>query len=174
MVKKKIQMLNALVLCTVTILSISECLGSDTTISLDALAQRVAQLEHRINQMKLRRERLGEVIEGINFAVNSDKLNAESKLVIDQLIKKIHDIRNTYFYVAGYTDSKGSAEYNYQLGLRRASNVARYLIESEHIDPSHVTTGSHGKADPFTTDNDKLGLSLNRHVEILAYRWVIR
>ena len=177
MVKMKIQMLNAIVVSMLFLLTISECLAqsqSDIPVTLDALARRVAQLENRINQMRLRRERLGEIIEGVNFAVNSDKLNPESKRVIDQLISRLPDIRNTFFYVAGYTDSSGSAEYNYQLGLRRASNVARYLIESEHIDPSHVSTGSHGKADPFAANSNELGPILNRHVEILAYRWVIR
>lgn len=178
MIKKKIQLICAtLIFSTIALLNVSVCMAQSTSemvIMLEGLSQRVTQLENRIKRMKLRRELVGEIIEGVNFKVNAVILSSESKRLIDQLIQKIPDIRNTYFYVAGYTDSRGSAEYNYQLGMRRASNVARYLIESEHIDPSHVSTGSHGKADPFATDKSQLSANLNRHVEIIAYRWVIR
>ncbi len=177
MVMKKIQIIcAALVFSTAALLNASVCMAqskSELLVMLDGLSHRVAELEKRIKRMKMRRELVGEIIEGVNFKVNSVSLSPESKRLIDELVRKIPDIRNTYFYVAGYTDSRGSAEYNYQLGMRRASNVARYLIESEHIDPSHVATGSHGKADPFAMDNNQLSANLNRHVEIIAYRWVI-
>ena len=177
MVTKKIKIIcSALFFSSIALLNIPVCMAQSTSeilIKLDGLSHRVAELERRIKRMKMRRELIGEIIEGINFKVNSVKISPESKRLIDELVRKIPDIRNTYFYVAGYTDSQGSAEYNYQLGMRRASSVARYLIESEHIDPSHVATGSHGKADPFAVDESQLGANLNRHVEIIAYRWVI-
>ena len=133
---------SAIIVSTMAFLSTSECLAqstSDMALMLEALSQRVSQLESRIKRMRLKRELLGEIIEGVNFKVNSVSLSSGSKRLIDELVRKIPNIRNAYFYVAGYTDSRGSAEYNYQLGMRRASNVARYLIESKHIDPSHVS-----------------------------------
>lgn len=174
--KKKFPMIEAIVVSLATMLGASECLaqGAGAGVTIESLAQRVMELESRLTQLHLRRERLGEIIEGVNFTVNSDALSPEAKRLIDQLVRNIADVRHAHFFVAGYTDSQGNAAYNYQLGMRRATNVARYLIEHEHIDPSHVTTGSHGSADPFAKNADALGRNLNRHVEILAFRWVIR
>lgn len=177
MVAKKILMIDTVIVCLVAMLGVSDCLAQsamDRDVSLDALAKRMAQLEDRINHLQLRREKLGEIVEGVNFAIGSDSLNPAAQRLIDELVRNTSGYQDTHFFVAGYTDSSGSAKLNYELGMRRASQVARYLIEHDHIDPSHVTTGSHGRADAFASNRGTLGRSLNRHVEIIAYRWVIR
>ena len=177
MIAIKIRIKVAVIVCLVTMFGVSDCLAQSTAgrnVSLNALAERLAQLESRVSQLQLQRKPVGEIIEGVNFAKGSDDLNPAAKRLIDQLVNKLSDIPNTHFFVAGYTDSSGSAKLNYELGLRRASQVARYLIENDHIDPSHVTTGSHGRADAFASNANPLGRSLNRHVEITAYQWIIR
>ncbi len=177
MIAKKIRIKEAVIVCLVAMFGVSDCLAQSAAganVSLDALAQRLAQLESRVNQLQLQRKRVGEIIEGVNFAKGSDELIPAAKRLIDQLVNKLSGLRNTHFFVAGYTDSSGSAKLNYELGMRRASRVARYLIENDHIDPSHVTTGSHGRADAFASNANPLGRSLNRHVEIIAYQLIIR
>ena len=48
--------------------------------------------------------------------------------------------------VVGHTDAKGSEEYNYALGQRRADTMRDYMV-SKGIAPSDITTSSRGKLD---------------------------
>lgn len=177
MVLKKTLMIITSFIGVAALLSLAGCANSGTArgdLSRGNLAQRVTQLENRVTQLKLQRESLGEVNDGINFAVNADQLLPASRRVIDRFINTVSNPQAARYFVAGYTDTTGAAKLNYQLGLRRANSVARYLIITKGIDPSHVTTGSHGKGDPFATNKSQIGRLLNRHVDIHAYREVVR
>jgi outer membrane protein OmpA-like peptidoglycan-associated protein len=56
--------------------------------------------------------------------------------------------RNTSarFTIEGYSDSFGSADYNYQLSQRRADSVARYLVEVLGVNPAQVQARGFGTA----------------------------
>jgi len=45
------------------------------------------------------------------------------------------DFKGTVFFINGYTDGRGSAEYNQVLSQRRADSVRRILIEQFHLAP---------------------------------------
>jgi outer membrane protein OmpA-like peptidoglycan-associated protein len=67
------------------------------------------------------------------------------------------------FVVAGHTDSKGSAEYNKQLSLRRAEAVKKFLI-AKGMDPGRLTTVGYGSEKLLAPDRPQD--PSNRRVEI--------
>jgi outer membrane protein OmpA-like peptidoglycan-associated protein len=73
------------------------------------------------------------------------------------------------FVVAGYTDSIGHEDYNYELGQRRATSVAGYLVGNKGLDPTQVRVVSYGASKPVDNNSTRIGRRKNRRVEILVY-----
>jgi OOP family OmpA-OmpF porin len=74
------------------------------------------------------------------------------------------------FVVAGYTDSVGHEAYNYELGQRRATSVAGYLVGNKGLDPTQVRVVSYGASKPVADNSTRDGRRSNRRVEILVYQ----
>jgi peptidoglycan-associated lipoprotein len=64
----------------------------------------------------------------------------------------------------GNCDEWGSDEYNFALGLKRASTVKKSL-EAEGVDPKRITMVSYGESNPICTDKTKECWSKNRRVD---------
>jgi len=60
--------------------------------------------------------------------------------------------------VAGYTDRVGHEDYNYELGQRRATSVAGYLVGKKGIDPTQVRVVSYGASKPVANNSTPSGL----------------
>lgn len=64
----------------------------------------------------------------ITFAFDSATLDAEAQRRLRAQADFINQFPEVRFAVYGHTDLVGSAEYNYQLGLRRAQAAVAYLV----------------------------------------------
>jgi outer membrane protein OmpA-like peptidoglycan-associated protein len=71
--------------------------------------------------------------------------------------------------IAGYTDSKGSDDYNIDLSQRRANAVKDYLIK-HGIEKRRVTARGYGKADPIASNDTEDGRAENRRVEFVVVK----
>ena len=69
----------------------------------------------------------------------------------------------------GYTDERGTEEYNLALGERRANSVKRYL-ESLGVPGSRIDTVSFGEADPAVPGHDESAWRWNRRVQFHVTR----
>ncbi|MEE9344475.1 MAG: OmpA family protein [Methylococcales bacterium] len=71
----------------------------------------------------------------LTFDFNSTLLTNSTKATLDNLGKAMQDeqLKPYNFIIEGHTDSKGDATYNWELSLRRAGAVKRYLIENHQI-----------------------------------------
>ena len=65
------------------------------------------------------------------------------------------------FIVEGHADERGTREYNFALGERRATNVKQYMI-ARGIPASRIRTISYGKERPVAVCNDISCWSQNR------------
>ena len=65
--------------------------------------------------------------------------------------------------IVGYTDPRGTDEYNKQLGKSRAESVAEYL-NTKGMDKAKINTES--KGEDLSTATDEQGFALERRVEI--------
>ena len=98
----------------------------------------------------------------IYFAFNSDKI--VNKDIISSYAKAINKIdSNALIEVNAYCDERGSDQYNYDLGVKRALAV-KEALEAAGVKNSIDTAVSHGKR-----DYDKsLGLAKNRKAVLVA------
>lgn len=71
---------------------------------------------------------LAEMMDNVNFDFDKSTLTAESQSVLDDVANTLARFPDTHFLVAGYTDAKGSDEYNEELSLARAKAVYDALL----------------------------------------------
>jgi outer membrane protein OmpA-like peptidoglycan-associated protein len=113
---------------------------------------------------------------GPTFAFGSGALTANAKREIDGFVQDLEGSPNSesasgrLFVVAGYTDSVGAEDYNYELGQRRATSVAGYLVGKKGLDPTQVRVVSYGASKPVDDNSTRSGRLKNRRVEILVYQ----
>ena len=82
-----------------------------------------------------------------------------------RLIPRIHNHRYIRVLLAGYTDDRGTWEYNIGLGSRRAAAVRQFLL-LQGADASQIRTISYGEAYPADPQNNEAAWAKNRRVVI--------
>ncbi len=122
--------------------------------------------------LRLERRLVLDLKHGAYFKANSANLLEPAKKNIDKFLSSLEGqpAENHLFFVAGYTDSTGSSDYNYELGRKRADSVGRYLIIKKAIHPTRVITISGGDRNPAADNATGQGREKNRRVEILVYK----
>jgi len=127
-----------------------------------------------LGNLKFERRLVIDMKDGANFGFNSAVLPAQARKEIDGFLSDLKgDLaggENAVFLVAGHTDNAGSADYNYELGKRRADAVSRYLVTQKKLDPLRLVTVSYGEDAPIAENDTREGRAKNRRVEILVYR----
>lgn len=126
-----------------------------------------------LDQLQLERHFVLELKDGANFAPNSTALSDQARRAIDSFLGTLQGTGDSLFLVAGHTDNVGSDEYNYELGQKRATSVARYLITQKRIEPLQVAAVSYGKNAPLSNNATAEGRRKNRRIEILVYKEAI-
>jgi outer membrane protein OmpA-like peptidoglycan-associated protein len=103
----------------------------------------------------------------LNFDQNQAVLNARSEALLPGILQAIRDRKSTAITVIGHTDTTGSPEENYQLGLKRAEHVAG-LLRKQGVNESDVFISSHGQADLLVKTPPNRPLEENRRVEVIV------
>ena len=75
---------------------------------------------------------------------------------------------NATAVITGYTDNTGTEKANLELGAKRADAAKQYLVTRHGIDPSRITTGSKGAAEPGYDNATAEGKTKNRRAQILV------
>ena len=96
-----------------------------------------------------------------------DALNAASLAQIPAIIRTIQERHSTNITVTGHTDTTGTPDDNYQLGLRRAQSVATALI-GQGVDSSNLFVTSHGETDQVVKTGRGVAEQQNRRVEVIV------
>lgn len=100
----------------------------------------------------------------VNFDFNSSNLTAIAKGNLDKLSEVLANNPETNINIYGYTDNKGSHEYNDKLSERRAKAVKDYLV-AKGIAFSRLNTVGMGEENPVATNDTDEGRAQNRRVE---------
>lgn len=105
-----------------------------------------------------------EVLEGVNFEFDSDRLTQEARRVLDAVSLKINGNSADYL-VKGHTDSQGPDNYNLGLSDRRAKAVRAYLMQ-QGVLGSRLKAKGYGESQPIASNDSKQGRAKNRRVEL--------
>jgi outer membrane protein OmpA-like peptidoglycan-associated protein len=101
------------------------------------------------------------------FEPESYQPKTESASEIPKIMLAIKDRESMDISVNGHTDLKGEVDYNYELSFRRAKQVQK-ILEKEGVDPSLITTTSHGQNNPLVSTADNVPEPRNRRVEVIV------
>jgi adhesin transport system outer membrane protein len=102
---------------------------------------------------------------GVNFAYYSDTIDKKSYANIEKFVAFIKKNPKYKIHVVGHTSSKGDADLNKRLSLKRAKAVKRALVKLG-IDPNKITTEGRGEEEPIADNSTPEGKYLNRRVEV--------
>ena len=95
------------------------------------------------------------------FDTDSTELNPTATAVLDKQANWLNQYQKYTFTIEGHADERGTREYNFALGARRAESVKNYLI-AKGVSASRMKTISFGKERPVAVCNDISCWSQNR------------
>jgi len=100
----------------------------------------------------------------VNFDYNHDEMDGGSDLTLEEIASRLQSHPEYLVDVYGFTDSRGSTKYNYELGHRRAEAVVRSLAERVPGSLHRYASVSYGESTmPGETASDEQS---RRRVEI--------
>ena len=99
------------------------------------------------------------------FKQGTTGLLPDSQLLLPAIAKAIKDRHPAQLTVVGHTDTMGTDEFNYQLGLLRATSISEQLA-SQGAAPASIETSSRGNTDLFVKTPDQTPEQRNRRAEV--------
>ena len=95
------------------------------------------------------------------FESDSTELSPTAQATLDKQSRWLQQYGRYSFTVEGHADERGTREYNFALGARRAEVTKEYLV-ARGISASRIKTISYGKERPVAVCNDISCWSQNR------------
>jgi outer membrane protein OmpA-like peptidoglycan-associated protein len=102
----------------------------------------------------------------VSFKRDQSLLDPEDKAALDELASELKDHKGYVLEVEGYTDTRGSQQYNLELSRKRADSVVRYLVSEHQIPLFRVRTVGMGQTKAELDENGKSMPGSSRKVEI--------
>ncbi len=102
----------------------------------------------------------------IFFETDSTDLTAAAQATLDKQAEWLNRYGRYSFAIEGHADERGTREYNFALGARRAEVTKNYLI-SRGVAASRIRTVSYGKERPVAVCDDISCWSQNRRAVTL-------
>jgi outer membrane protein OmpA-like peptidoglycan-associated protein len=99
------------------------------------------------------------------FRFESDELTDQSQALIPQILGVVKEHAVQDVIVVGHTDTMGTQQANYGLGLKRAMMIRNLLIAAG-LDGSTIEATSVGELDPLVNTPDETPEPRNRRVDI--------
>ncbi len=100
----------------------------------------------------------------IYFDYNRFNIRADQREILVQNLKRLNDNPQDKVYIEGHCDERGTIEYNFNLGQRRANVIRDYFIENG-VNADRIATVSKGEEEPSVTGHTEAAWSQNRRCE---------
>ncbi|MBY6240226.1 peptidoglycan-associated lipoprotein Pal [Methylosinus sp. Sm6] len=97
----------------------------------------------------------------IYFETDSSELTQTAQATLDKQVEWLQRYGRYSFTVEGHADERGTREYNFALGARRAEVAKNYLV-SRGLSAARIRTISYGKERPVAVCDDISCWSQNR------------
>jgi peptidoglycan-associated lipoprotein len=105
-------------------------------------------------------------LEDVYFDLDKSDIRADARASLQKNSDWLKRWTSAQLTLEGHCDSRGSAEYNLELGTRRATAVKDYLV-SLGVPAPRVTIVSKGKEQPFCTQEEESCWQQNRRGHFL-------
>lgn len=102
------------------------------------------------------------------FEFDSARLTDEAKEILRENAAWLRAHPEKEVQIQGHCDERGTVEYNFNLGQRRAEAVKAFLI-GLGVSADRIQTISYGEERPVAMGHDEEAWSLNRRAEFHAY-----
>jgi outer membrane protein OmpA-like peptidoglycan-associated protein len=139
----------------------------------DQAAQHADQVGHDLGDLRTQVANLDDYKKvsaaTVNFKFNSDKLDADAKQALDQMVSSGNNYKRYFFAVEGFTDRTGDDAYNQALSRRRADAVVAYLVSQHDIPVYRIQMVGLGKDKPVDDGKTRDARAKNRRVEVTIY-----
>lgn len=125
------------------------------------------QLRQEMDDMQSRSTESGVVLTLTDVVFEYDKadLKPGAERGIERLSDFLQQNPERQVLIEGFTDSRGSEQYNQQLSERRSKAAAQALI-ADGVASDRIATRGHGEKYPIATNDTDAGRQKNRRVEI--------
>jgi len=114
------------------------------------------------------------MVEKILFNSGEATVKDSGKKVLDHIAAALKSIQDKDIRVEGYTDNvplspklRDRFPSNWELSTARATNVVRYLVEKDGLDPSRLVAAGFGEYHPIITNTTEEGRAQNRRIDIV-------
>ncbi len=106
---------------------------------------------------------------GINFAVDSDRLEPGAEKIISEVVKLLTLYPDLKIEIQGHTDNTGSAAHNLDLSNRRANTVKDFILLFG-VNALQMTSKGYGMTEPVESNDTEEGKAKNRRVELVKIK----
>lgn len=100
----------------------------------------------------------------VHFDLDQSDLSTEDRVLLDRKATILTRNRGLRIRVEGNADDRGSDEYNVALGMRRAAETRRYLVQ-HGVGEAQIETISNGEERPVCQEEGETCWSRNRRAE---------
>ncbi len=106
---------------------------------------------------------------GINFAVDSDRLQLGAEKVLSEFVKLMSLYPDLEIEIQGHTDNTGTAQHNLDLSGKRAETVKQFIV-LYGIESSRLVSKGYGLTNPIESNDTEEGRAKNRRVELMKIK----
>jgi peptidoglycan-associated lipoprotein len=125
-------------------------------VRLDAVADELGQLSDEFDVTVERLEGAVRFNAPVFFTFDDASIRDADRPVLDRFASVIKSYYPDVAITAeGFTDPSGSAEYNQQLGMKRADAVVEYLRTTGGLDPAQLRAVSYGEQTQRLMDSER-------------------
>jgi chemotaxis protein MotB len=100
-------------------------------------------------------------------------LKEKARATLDRIAPVIKDLPNE-IRIEGHTDNVPISTYefksNWELSVRRATEVVKYLIEKSGVSPKRISAAGYAEYRPVAENDNDANRALNRRIEIIIMK----
>jgi len=142
--------------------------GSLSESNLNGVNGLNGQLEGRYGDGTIPLAEAEGMFKDVNFGFDSATLDDFARQNLEQNVKVLQSQPSLQIQLEGHCDERGTAEYNFALGSRRAQAVFDMLV-SYGIQASRLKIISYGEEVPLDPTSNETAWAKNRRVHFAAY-----
>jgi chemotaxis protein MotB len=137
---------------------------------INGISQAVGQ-ENNISVITDERGIVIRIMDKAFYDTGKADLKDKARVTLDRIAPVIKSLTNE-IRIEGHTDNVpiSTAEFksNWELSVRRATEVIRYLVEKGGLSPRRISAAGYGEYRPVAANNSDVNRAMNRRIEMIV------